>query len=497
MENRTAVENQAVKAGGRGVLSSLEPQGVFSFFEQLSAVPRTSHHTEKISAWLEDFAHERNLPCVRDASGNILIRQGGTCGLENEPAVILQGHMDMVGDKKPGSDHDFLTEGLDLFIEGDLIGARDTTLGGDDGIAAAIGLAILDDPSIPHPPLELLITVDEEVGLLGADAFDASLLKGRQMLNLDSEDEGIFTCGCAGGLEETTSLPLSYEASEGLAVTVVLDHLKGGHSGQMINEGRGNADKLLAHFLTELKETVPYRLMNLSGGSKDNAIPFRAEAQILTEAEDLEKVKAAAASCEEKLRQDFAGTDDGAEMTVSAGKVGPKRVMKDVSRDRILKQMEGMPYGVLAMSEEIPGLVETSTNVGVMKVEEDHFKTVSSCRSSKTEGRDGIRRMIEEITEDCGGTATAEGIYPPWVYRQESPLRDKAVRIFREMYGRDPEVNVIHAGLECGIFDSRIEGLDAISLGPDMQDIHTFRERLSISSVQRVFAFTLKMLSER
>lgn len=474
----------------------MEPVKVFEFFEAISDIPRTSGHTDGISRYLEKFAGDRGLDHLRDQSNNVIIRKKASAGKENAPTVILQGHMDMVGDKMPGSDHDFLKDPLKLKTEGDFISAEGTTLGGDDGIAVAYALAILDDDSIIHPPIEAVFTVDEEIGLLGAAALDTSVLKGRIMLNMDSEDEGIFTCGCAGGLTENTSLPLTFEAAEGLAVTVRIDGLKGGHSGQMINMGRGNADKLLCRFLYEIQGSIPFRLSTIEGGAKDNAIPFTASALLLIEEEDLSRLQEAAASFEKALKTEYAGTDDGVRLTAEADKVRAKRVMPDECRDRILTQMMNMPYGVVKMSRDIDGLVESSTNVGVMKIEDDKFCTLSSTRSSLPSERDDIQHSMECLVKSLGGTSFVTGAYPPWIYRKESALRDTACRVYRELYGSDPVVNVIHAGLECGLFYDRMDGLDAISYGPDMHDIHTFREKLSISSVRRVWEFTLKVLEE-
>lgn len=478
------------------VLQEMEPKKVFEFFEALTRIPHTSGNTGAVSAYLKDFADQRGLRSIRDEADNVIIWKDGSRGKEQAPTVILQGHMDMVGDKKTGSKHDFLKDPLRISVDGDFIHAEDTTLGGDDGIAVAYMLAILDDESIVHPPLETVFTTGEEIGLIGASALDTSVLKGRLMLNLDSESEGIFTCGCAGGLTETTALPLTYEASEGVPVLIRMDGLKGGHSGQMINEGRGNAAKLIARFLYELKGNVPYRLISLEGGVKDNAIPFSSKAEILTEKEDAEKILDAAENYEKTLRTEYAGTDDGVTVRASVKTIQAKRVMSDDCRDRILTQMMNMPYGVIKMSRQIEGLVETSTNVGVMTIKEDQFTTVSSCRSSLVSERDDVQHAIESLALQLGGKSTVGGAYPPWVYQPDSQLRRTACDTYRELFGKEPVVDVIHAGLECGLFYDRMPGLDAISYGPDMQDIHTFNEKLSVSSVRRVWELTLKILEK-
>ena len=470
---------------------------VFKWFKEIASVPHPSGHTEKIGAYLVDFARERGLKYHTDGNHNVVIFKDGSKGREAEEPVILQGHTDMVADKCPGSTHNFLTDPLKLMVEGDWLTADGTTLGGDDGAAVAIMLAILDDTSLEHPPLECVFTTDEEDGLIGASALDMSVLKGRRLVNLDSEDEGILTAGCAGGMTVKVDLPVERIYQSGALVTLTVGDLRGGHSGQMINAGRGNADKLMAETIKELSiRAGGCGLVTFEGGQRDNVIPFRAEASAVIGGGVILDADAFGREMTEHFRERFGDKDP--DILISA-EVSPAVDMMAVTPDsteRILALMERLPYGVIRMSEALPGLVQTSANIGVVRLEKDVFRAVLSVRSSVVSERDAVGDKIDRTADELGASVRRQGVYPAWEFRAESPLRDRMCALWKTMTGKDMKVDVIHAGLECGLFYESLEGLDAVSIGPDMQDIHTYKERLSIPSTLRLYDYVLELLKE-
>lgn len=478
-----------------GVLEELKPAGVFRFFEELEAIPRGSGNTGAVVTYLKAFAGERGLRCQDDETGNVVIYADGTQGHESAEPVILQGHMDMVCQKRPGSEHDFVKDPIELSVDGDLIRAKDTTLGGDDGIAVAYMLALLDDPAIAHPPLECVFTTDEEIGLLGAAGFDCTKLHGKRMINLDSEDEGIFTCGCAGGVRIDTVLPIKRMKMKGMPVLVEISGLLGGHSGQMIDQYRANADKLMGRFLFALGKRMSYSLESVAGGDKDNAIPSVCKAHLVVDPEDYPIVVTYSEEFEKDILREYAGIDESIHLHVEKGNVHKMDVMDLDSQDRVILMLLMTPYGVRKMSGDIEGLVETSSNLGIVRTGKEEFACTSSVRSSHLTARKAMEDEIRALSEYLGGTIRLVGAYPAWEYREESPLRDTMMDVYNEMYGEDPVINVIHAGLECGLFYQRISDLDAVSIGPDMNDIHTYNESLSISSVERVWDFLCNCLA--
>ncbi len=478
-----------------GVLDGLQPAGVFKFFEEIEQIPRGSGNTAAMKDYLLDFAEKRGLRAESDDSGNVVIFADGTEGREAASPVILQGHMDMVCQKRPGSEHDFTKDPIDLVVKDDVICASDTSLGGDDGIACAYMLAILDDAAISHPPLECIFTNDEEIGLLGATNFDCTKLSGRRMINLDSEDEGIFTCGCAGGARVDTVLPIKRMRMKGLPVLIEVSGLLGGHSGQMIDTYRANADKLMGRFLYALGNRMGYSLESVAGGDKDNAIPTSCKAHIVVDPEDYPIVVTYSEEFEKELRDEFAGIDEGIHIHLEKGNAHKMDVMDLDSQDHVILMMLAAPYGVRKMSGEIEGLVETSCNLGIVRSGKEEFACTCSVRSSKVSAKKGLIDEIRALSEMMGGSVRTVGDYPAWEYREESPLRDTMMDVYNEMYGEDPVINVIHAGLECGLFYQRIADIDAVSIGPDMNDIHTYNETLSIPSVQRVWDFLLNVLA--
>lgn len=473
------------------VLDHLEPRGVFRFFEELCAIPHGSTHTKAISDWCVAFAEARGLEHWQDAANNVVIIGKATPGYENAEIIILQGHLDMVCEKASDCEKDMTREGLDLAIDGDYVFAKGTTLGGDDGIAVAMALAILDDASIPHPRIEAVFTTDEEIGMVGAEAMDMSALRGRKLLNIDSEVEGILTVSCAGGNMSLCTLPVSRTAFTGTALSVTVDGLRGGHSGVEIDKGRANASVLCGRVLWEIGRKTDMRLVSVAGGLKDNAIPAAATAQVVVA--DEQAARAAASDLEKALQNEFRVTDPAVRVTVQAAK-NTETPMDEASTARTICMLTCMPNGIQTMSADIAGLVQTSLNLGVLNTRSDCLQASFCVRSSVATEKEMLKNRLVCLMEQLDGTVTFAGDYPAWEYKADSALRELMIDVFREQYGRDPKIEAIHAGLECGLFSGKLPGLDCVSIGPDMHDIHTPRERLSIASTQRVWKYVLEVL---
>lgn len=473
-------------------LENCEPKRVFYYFEELCKIPHGSGNTKQISDYLVSFAKEHGLEYVQDEMNNVVIYKPATEGYEDAPAVILQGHMDMVCEKRPDVDHDFTKDPLNISVKDGYVTANGTTLGGDDGIAVAYGLALLESKDLAHPALEVLITVDEEIGLLGAEGFDCSVLKGKRLINLDSEAEGSLWISCAGGLSGISTIPVQRVEAEGQKAAVKITGLMGGHSGAEIDKKRANANVLMGRFLYSLQQETAYEIISLAGGQKDNAITREADAELLVE--DINSVKACAEKLQKGFREEYAGTDEGITVEITDLGVASAKVLHPTSREKVLFFLMEVPFGIQKMSGSIDGLVETSTNIGIVKLGEDEFLGSSSIRSSVEAAGAALSDKICYLTEFLGGEYTVQGAYPAWEYRKDSPLRDQMVEVYEEMYGEKPNVVAIHAGLECGLFYKKIEGLDCVSLGPNMKDIHTSEEVLDIASTERVWKYLVKVL---
>ena len=469
----------------------LEPRIEREQFDAVTQVPRPSKKEGKIIEFLVDFARKHNIENKKDAIGYAVMRKPATPGFEDRPADILQSHMDMVCETAPDCAKDLTREGRDLFIDGDTIGARGTTLGGDDGIAVAMALAILDVDDIPHPPLEVVLTVDEETGMLGAEALAASVLQGRTMLNLDSEDEGILTVSCAGGNVSVCTLPVTRAAFPGTVLTVTVGGLLGGHSGTEIDKGRGNANRLLGRVLYAVGARTALRVVCVDGGLKDNAIPRESRA-VITVA-DSDAAQAAIADMDAALRHEYAAADP--DVFVRAEPVQPQMPPMDAaSTQRAVCMLCCLPNGIQAMSQDIPGLVQTSLNLGILTTSEQCVQASFCVRSSVATQKEMLVARLRCLMVQLGGSVDVSGDYPAWEYRKDSPLRERMIDVFREQYGHDPKVEAIHAGVECGLFAGKLPGLDCVSFGPDLTEIHTCRERMHIASVQRVWRYTLEVL---
>ena len=476
------------------ILTGLQPSGVFEMFEQLCGIPHGSRNTKAISDFCVRFAQEHGLDYRQDDSNNVILFAPATPGMEQAQPVMLQGHLDMVCEKEADCPLDLQKEGLNLRTDGEWIWAEGTTLGGDDGIAVAYALAILADPTIPHPPLEVVLTTDEEIGMLGAAAIDLSEVKARRVLNIDSEEEGVLLAGCDGGATVCCHIPLMWTLKKGLRATVQITGLRGGHSGMEIQKGRANANKLMGRFLNEMDEIFAYALCTVNGGNKDNAIARESTADVVILPERLAELTAFAAQRQEAYRAEYGETDPDITIAVTPGTEDTFEIMMGDCRRSVLSVLQQLPNGVQQMSRDIEGLVQTSLNLGILKVDFRGIHLTSSVRSSVNAEKQQLIQQLAEICGKLGGSCEVMGEYPAWEYKADSPLREIMTEVYMEQYGRKPAVEVIHAGLECGLLSGKLDGLDCVSFGPDIVDIHTTREKLSIPSVQRTWKLLLEVL---
>ena len=472
-------------------LAGLQPGAVFEYFEELCAIPHGSHNTKAISDHIVAFAKEQGLRYIQDEANNVILFGEGTCGMEDHPPVILQGHMDMVCEKDADCTINMDTDGLDIGHDGSYVFARGTTLGGDDGIAIAYAMALLVDKSIPHPPLEVIVTVDEEIGMLGANVIDVSMLKGKTLINLDSEDEGIFTVSCAGGARATLSLKVDRRTIYGPCVRLMVDGLRGGHSGAEIHKNRANANKVMGEFMSRITKLMPLCLTSFSGGSKDNAIPQSCQATVVAMGIGIDRINAIAEELQAEIREKYDEPDANVQAFDVDALGGNSLTTEDTAR--VIALLCAMPNGVQKYSADIPGLVQTSLNLGIAKLGE-YFSVTSSIRSSVNQEKEELLEQLRKLCQFYDGSYSQMGEYPAWEYNKDSALRDTMVRVYTEMFGKKPEILAIHAGLECGLLGEKIPGLDCVSIGPQMHDIHTSRERLDIASTERVWKFLLEVL---
>ncbi len=479
------------------ILEGLEPAEVFRFFEEICGIPHTSHHEKQLSDYCVEFARKRGLFCTQDELGNVLIIAEATPGYEDQETVILQGHLDMVGDKLPDCEFDFEKDGLRLCVKDGYVTAEGTTLGGDDGIAVAYALAVLDAEDLAHPRLEVVLTVCEEVGLLGATAMDLSMCKGRKLINIDSEIEGILTAGCAGGRRAHCRIPVTRIPGEGVSCRLELEGLLGGHSGTEIDKGRANGAALLGRFLLFLEEKLEYGVLSMEGGSKENVIPKTGKAELLVPETELEKLKEAVGEFHRHMDAEYGTADPEIRLKLEVRGCRSGEVLDGASLGKVLTALNLMPAGVQTMSMDLPGLVETSLNLGVMKLSENELELRFSIRSSVQSAKEQLARKVKKLTEMLGGTVQFQGDYPAWPYARQSAFRDTCMEIYRQQYGEYPKVQALHAGLECGILSGKIEGLDCISFGPNQLDIHTADERLEIASVERVWKYLKAVLAAK
>ena len=469
---------------------------VFDFFEKLCSVPHGSGNIWQISNLICDFASEHGLEYFQDEIGDVIIYKGGTVGYENSAPVIIQGHMDMVTVKTPDCDIDLENDGLRLINDGKYLFADGTSLGADDGIALAMAMAVLDSDNIPHPPIEAVFTVNEETCMDGAEFIDPPKISGRRMINIDSEDEGIITVGCAGGIRVYGSFDLDAENTELCSAKISIDGLTGGHSGSEIHKGRANAICLMGRLLYEISREAGIRLISTNGGEKENAIANKCTAEIAFCEADAEKIKAVCDKYNAILKNEYRATDPKLCLCFEGREAGFVKAASKEATDNIIFTLFHAPNGVQVMSSDIDGLVQTSLNLGVLETAEESIKMTFCLRSSVGTQKAMIADIITSLIEKCGGTAITGGNYPAWEYAESSQLRDVVVKEFEAQYGRKPEISVIHAGLECGLFSDKLKGLDCVSIGPDILDIHTVNEKLDIASTERTWTLLLNVLKE-
>lgn len=486
----------SVKGMNAMSILTMYPARVFYYFEEISQIPRGSGNTKAISDFCAEFAKKQGLKFIQDEKNNVIIFKEGTKGREQEEPVIIQGHLDMVCEKNLDCDHDFINEGLKLLVDGDRIYADGTTLGGDDGIAIAYAMAILESKEISHPPIEAVFTVDEEIGMFGAEALDASVLKGKRLINIDSEEEGIILTSCAGGVKCSCRLPVSYVNAENMvSVQVTVAGLDGGHSGTEIHKGKCNANKLMGRLLFTLSQKLPFGIAELSGGLQDNAIPRESKVVLVFEEDAVETAIAEMNTFIEVVKQELGSKDAGLRLDIAATeKKEHQQMLSPSSVQKVIFLIMQMPNGVQEMSGEIEGLVETSLNLGVMRLNEEELMLDLALRSSIRTSKEALRDKVAYLVEFLGGECLVSGNYPAWEFKRDSKFRETCVEAYRCQYGKDPEIMALHAGLECGVLADKIEGFDAISIGPDISDIHTPQESMSISSVQRTWDYILKIL---
>ncbi len=475
-------------------ITEFEPKRVFHYFEEISKIPHGSYNTEAISNYLAGFAKEKGLEYIQDKLGNVIIKVPASAGYEKAAPILLQGHMDMVCTVVPGKNIDMKKEALKLAIDGDWLYAEDTTLGGDDGIAVAMMLAIAESSDYPHPALECVFTVDEETGLEGAEGLDASVLKAKKMINLDSEDEGIITVSCAGGITGDVTIPVTKEDASGTAFTLKVGGVQGGHSGADIHMELASANVVMGRVLYEIQKKSEICLTSLAGGNADNVISMSCEAGFIAGSGEAE-VEKVVKEVEATLKNEYKTSDPGICLTLeNKGKTSAKAANKE-STGRVISFILNAPYGIQHMSRDIEGLVETSLNLGTVNLEDGAMKAVYSLRSSVLSRMEHLEDQLKNITELCGGSIKYSLYYPGWEFRKDSVLRDTCVSVFEKMYGKEPLVEAIHAGLECGFFAGKMgDDFDAVSIGPDMRCVHTPDEKLSISSTKRTWEYLLEIL---
>lgn len=476
------------------VLSGLEPAAVFHYFEEICGIPHISYHEKALSDYCVRFAQQRGLYYEQDEMGNVLIVAPATEGYEQQKPLILQGHLDMVGDKTPDCPLDLEKEPIRLMVDGGCIRAQGTTLGADDGIAVAYALAVLDAKDIPHPKLEVVLTVSEEVGLLGASAMDLSSVEGRMLINIDSEEEGVLTAGCAGGRRVDCHIPVEWETAAGQAVELCITGLNGGHSGLEIHKGRANAIVLMGRLLDLVAEKTAYRIVAVAGGVKPNVIPKESRVTLLLPQGAQSALEEACAAFKAQMEAEYGTADPGIRVECRWQDADGRKVLTQTETAKVRQALLLAPCGVQAMSMDVPGLVETSLNLGVLELGDELFLGFS-IRSAVPSAKVAMTRKVQTLTGLLGGSTEVHGDYPAWVYARQSALRDRCVAVFEQQYAKKPQIQTMHAGLECGILCGKLEELDCISFGPDLRDVHTPNESVEIASVERVWRFLKGILA--
>ncbi|SKA83843.1 dipeptidase D [Clostridium sp. USBA 49] len=481
------------------ILNNLKPYEVFKYFEEISNIPRGSGNEKAISDYLVNFAKEHNLEVIQDEALNVIIKKPAYKGYENAPIVVLQGHMDMVNEKKQNVEHDFNKDPLKLRVEGDKIYALGTTLGADNGIAIAYSLAILSSNDIPHPPLEVLITTDEETGMTGAKNLNPEHIKGRILINMDSEEEGQLLVSCAGGVRLRSVLKIDWEQNikeNFVCAEIKIRGLKGGHSGMEINKGRGNSNKIIGRILYDILNTFDFRLISINGGNKDNVIPREAYAEILIKKDCIEDIKLLIDKWNKILQNEFKISDPYINVDFNIVSKTLNKVFSKESTKKAIEFLYLIPNGVQTMSMEIEGLVESSINLGAVKTDSESVHFNSAARSCVRSLKEDIVNKYKITAEVFNAEFYKEADYPEWKYNPNSKIKKLFQKVYKDLYGREPEIVAIHAGVECGLFEEKFGEIDMISFGPNIYDVHTPNENMSISSVQRTWKYLLAVLKE-
>ena len=478
------------------MLENYQPQNVFKFFEKICSIPHGSGNTKAISDYIVSVAKEYSLNYIQDDLNNVIVYKNGSEGNEDKEPIMLQSHLDMVCEKNFETDarFNFETDPLKVAVMDDYVFARGTTLGGDDGIGVAFMLALLTDDSLVHPPLECVFTVDEETGMVGALALDVSNLKAKKLINLDHEDEGVILTSCAGGKKAIISLPVERVKKTGIKYNIVICGLIGGHSGTEIDKYRGNANLIMGRLLHFLESRIDFDLISINGGLQDNAIPRECNSEILVNEEDVDKLEDIFAEFEDIIKNEYRTVEKNMMVYCENCDKSEEKALTYDTMQNVIFLLMTLPDGVQRMSPDTENLVQTSSNVGIVKLSKDRFEVIISIRSSVTSEKNFLSSKIKYLIETIGGTYEEEGDYPAWEYTESSELRKAAIKCFRRVYSSDPKIEGIHAGLETGVFYNKIKGLDIISIGPEVLDIHTPKERLNIASTNRVYAVIVELL---
>ncbi|ERJ13174.1 aminoacyl-histidine dipeptidase [Haloplasma contractile] len=477
------------------ILKGLKPESVFKHFETLTRIPRGSGNEKEVSDYLVQFAKDRNLEVIQDESLNVIIKKPGTKGYESSKRVILQGHMDIVCVKRDDLEFDFLRDPIPIVVEDDYIKTRGTTLGADNGIAVAMGMAILDSNVLEHPPLTVLITIEEETGMIGVKNLEEGSVEGDILINIDSEEEGVLLASCAGGVRNIVSLPIEYKESRSDVKTyeVMISGLLGGHSGMEINKKRASAIKLMGRLLDALDQKVGIDISRISGGDKMNAIPKMTKATLSVSSKKFEQFEGIINEYDGIFSKEFEVADPN--IKISIRKVDTKSmVFTDITKRNLIAILRLLPFGPQTMSANIEGLVESSNNIGVLEMENDQIILSSAVRSSVNSLKTEITDRIETICNLTGASMQLVSSYPEWEYKVDSEIRDIMLNVYKDMFGKNAKIEAIHAGLECGFLKQKVGDIDMISIGPNIYDVHTPLEHISISSTRRVYEFLCEVL---
>lgn len=479
---------------GNLMILNYEPQNVMKYFEKICTIPHGSGNTKAISDYLMDFAAQHDLDAVQDDMNNVIIWKNATKDKKDSEAIIIQGHMDMVCVKEEWCHKNLEVEGLELEVHDGMISAKGTSLGGDDGIAIAYALAVLESEDISHPDIVAVFTVDEEIGMLGAIGLDMSAVKARMMLNIDSEEEGIFLISCAGGATADCTIPLRRNMQKGVKYNVTFSGFSGGHSGVEIDKNRANTNVLAGRLMLELFDIMPCAVSSLSGGEKDNAIAKISQISFVVPEECGAEFENKISEYEMMIKNEYGTTDPRMKIEYDNQGLAEYNVISNDDIIKVTMAINYIPNGVQRMSADIPGLVQTSLNLGVMELREDTMTLKYSVRSSVKSEKQSLLHKINNFIQFLGGEMEVSGDYPAWEYKKDSRLRKLIVESYKELYGEEPKVEAIHAGLECGVMSSKIEELDCVSFGPQLYDIHTTNERMEIESVARTWRLLTDVL---